>query len=170
MFPPGIATVIDCQTDNKLRTLADVRQLVKVHQGSVTPTTYLFQRKGRVVLAKKEGMDEETVLEAALEAGALDVKEEEDKTIVYTEANDTKAVAQALSESLGSQIEEAEMIWDPNADTAAALDSSETAQNLTLFVERAQDQIYGFQAMHHNATQGNVNDEEWSNFQSRIVS
>ncbi|TKA71829.1 hypothetical protein B0A49_06172, partial [Cryomyces minteri] len=48
ILPPSVAVVIDCETDNKLRTLADVRLLIKHYEGNVTPTNYLFAKKGRI--------------------------------------------------------------------------------------------------------------------------
>jgi transcriptional/translational regulatory protein YebC/TACO1 len=170
IFPPGVATVIDCQTDNKLKTLADIRLLIKVHQGSVTPTNYLFQRKGRVVLSESESLDDEQMLEAALEAGALDVEDVQGKTIVFTEVNATKAIAKTLAESLGVEIEEAEISWCPNEETMVSVDNGDDVQNMAQFIEKMHDQISGLQAIYHNASPSETIPESWSAFQSRVAS
>ena len=101
IFPPSVAAIIDCLTDSKLRTLQDVRLLIKNHEGSVTPTNYLFEKKGRVVFHKKEGIGADEALEAALEVGALDVVEDEEgKVVMFTEPSITMMAGEQLARSL----------------------------------------------------------------------
>lgn len=169
MLPPTVATVIDCQTDNKLRTLADIRLLIKEHEGSVTPTTYLFEKKGRIVFREKDGVGVEEVLEEALEAGALDViANSEGKVVVFTETNETKATAQALASSLGLEIDETDIIWDPTEDTKFDLEEEEAAKRLGRFLEELQE-ISGVQGVYMNIAQGSIDDTLWSELQSRII-
>lgn len=169
MLPPAVATVIDCQTDNKLRTLADIRLLIKEHEGSVTPTTYLFEKKGRIVFREKDGVGVEEVLEEVLEAGALDVIENsEGKVVVFTETNETKATAQALASSLGLEIDETDIIWDPTEDTKVELEEEEVAKRLGRFLEELQE-ISGVQGVYMNIAQGSIDDTLWSELQSRII-
>ncbi|KAK5194224.1 hypothetical protein LTR16_007105, partial [Cryomyces antarcticus] len=139
ILPPSVAVVIDCETDNKLRTLADVRLLIKHHEGSVTPTNYLFAKRGRIVF-QKEGIGADEVLEGALDAGALDVTEDaEGKVVVYTEPNDTKATAETLSSLLGLEAERSDIIWDPNVDTKVGLEDEQSVKDLSDFVEELQE-------------------------------
>ncbi|OCK91348.1 YebC-like protein [Cenococcum geophilum 1.58] len=169
MLPPAVATVIDCQTDNKLRTLADIRLLIKEHEGSVTPTTYLFEKKGRIVFREKDGVGVEEVLEEVLEAGALDVIENsEGKVVVFTETNETKATAQALASSLGLEISETDIIWDPTENTKVELEEEEAAKRLGRFLEELQE-ISGVQGVYMNIAQGSIDDALWSELQSRII-
>src|SRR5436190_22490915 len=61
ILPPSVAFVIDCQTDSKLRLLQDLRLIIKNYGGTVTPTSYLFEKKGIIVFEKDErgiGVDE----------------------------------------------------------------------------------------------------------------
>jgi transcriptional/translational regulatory protein YebC/TACO1 len=169
VFPPGIGVVIDFQTDSKARTMMEIRHLIKIHQGSNTPTGYLFERRGRILLPKNGSMTEEQILEASLEAGALDIGESSDNIAVYTEAVDTKAVAKALADKLGADIKEAEIVWDPNEDTKVSVDSDDELSNLCSLIDKLQDQI-GFQGIYLNTSQGKVDPELWSSFQSRISS
>lgn len=171
ILPPSVAVVIDCQTDSKLRTLAEIRQLVKKYQGNVTPTSYLFEKKGQIIFKPKEGLGADEVLEAALEAapGALDVVEgAEGRVVVFTEPADTKGVGEALSGALGLEVEESEIIWDPNEDTKVQIPDEEAAQVLSGFAEKLQE-ISGVEAMYMNANQGDVSDATWTELQSRLT-
>ena len=169
MLPPAVATVIDCQTDNKLRTLADIRLLIKEHEGSVTPTTYLFEKKGRIVFREKDRVGVEEVLEEAVEVGALDVIENsEGKVVIFTETNETKATAQALASSLGLEIDETDIIWNPTEDTKVELEEEEVAKRLGRFLEELQE-ISGVQGVYMNIAQGSIDDTLWLELQSRIT-
>lgn len=171
IFPPSVAVVIECQTDNKLRILADIRHLVKQHQGNVTPTNYLFEKKGQIIFKPKEGLGADEVLDAALEAvpGVLDVVEgAEGRVVVFTEPADTKGTGEALSSALGLEVEESEIVWDPNEDTKVEIPDEETAQVLGGFAEKLQD-ISGVQAMYVNAVQGSIGDATWADLQSRLA-
>ncbi|EON61561.1 hypothetical protein W97_00776 [Coniosporium apollinis CBS 100218] len=171
IFPPSVAVVIDCLTDNKLRILADIRHLIKQHQGSVTPTNYLFEKKGQIIFKPKEGLGADEVLDTALEAapGVLDVVEGADgRVVVFTEPADTKGTGETLSGALGLEVEESEIIWDPNEDTKVEISDEEAAQALSGFAEKLQD-ISGVQAMYMNASQGNISDATWADLQSRLA-
>src|ERR1700753_3936361 len=54
IFPGNIAVVLDFETDSRLRTLSNVRNIVKKSSGNVTPTAYLFKKKGQIVFRLKE--------------------------------------------------------------------------------------------------------------------
>ncbi|KAL4927471.1 post-initiation translation factor DPC29 [Aspergillus undulatus] len=131
MLPHSVAAVIECQTENKLRLLQDVRLAVKESGGTATPTAYLFEKKGRVVFEKKEGVSADDCLDQAIEAGAADITSDEDgRIVVFTEATDTKSVGEALSKLAGLTIEESEIIWAPNQDTLVDLKSEEQVRDI----------------------------------------
>ena len=127
--PGGVALLIECLTDNKNRAAADVRTALNrsgatlADPGSVA---YNFERKGVVTVAKAEGVDEDAVLEAVLEAGAEEVKDQGDEFDVVTEPNDLVEARQAL-QSADIDYESAELQFVPNlsidldAPTAAKL-------------------------------------------------
>jgi len=162
--------VIDCETDSKLRTLADVRLVLRIHGGNPTPTGYLFAKKGRIVFEEKEGVDVDEVFEPALEAGALDVTTDDDgRVVVVTEPNETKAVGESLSEKLDVQIATSEIVWDPIEDTKVAMQSDEAAQDLTKFLDALQERESSLQGVYMNVSQGSADDEAWAELRSRMT-
>lgn len=123
MLPSSVAAVIECETDQKGRTLQDVRRAIKDVEGNVTPTTYLFEKKGRVVFEGTNGLNVDDYLDLAIEAGAADlVTDEEGRLVIFTEPAETKRVGEAFSQLSGLVIQELEIIWDPNKDTLVDLD------------------------------------------------
>jgi transcriptional/translational regulatory protein YebC/TACO1 len=169
ILPPSVATVIECQTDNKLRMLADLRLLVKEAGGAVSPIGYMFEKKGRIILREKEGMTSDEVLEVALEAGVLDVVEDDQSRItLFTEPAQTKTTAEMLAKSLGAEIEESEIIWDPNEETKVSLDDEAAAQALNEFLDDLQE-IQGVQGVYTNWSQGSIPDELWSDLRSKVA-
>jgi len=108
--PGGVAILIFTLTDNPTRTVADIRHRLSRlggNLGSTHSVSYLFERKGQLYIdgAKYE---EDTVLEAALEAGAEDFKAEDDQFVVTTDPHSLHAVQKAL-ESAGFTIVEGEI-------------------------------------------------------------
>lgn len=141
MLPSTVAAVIECQTDNKLRVLQDLRSIISRHGGSVTPTSYLFERKGRVIFEKVEGRGVEDFLDHAIEAGATEVEmDEEGCLVVDTEPSDTVTVSQKLGELAGLRVKSSEIIWDANKDTLVEVDSETRAQQLQDLVNQIQEE------------------------------
>ena len=169
IMPPTVAMVIDAETDNKNRTLMELRTAVKNHKGTVTPTAYLFQRKGRLQFEKDErnlGVDD--VLDEAIEAGAEDVETDENGSIViWTEPNKVTAAAKALQTSLGLKVESSDIIWDANGDTKVPLESGHSSKVLVDFVATIQENS-NVQGVYSNASQGTLPDELWEDFASRL--
>jgi transcriptional/translational regulatory protein YebC/TACO1 len=131
ILPPSVATLIECQTDQKARVLQDVRYIIREMGGTITPTSYLFERKGKIVFEKVEGQNMDDYLDQAIEAGALDIAEDEEgRLTVYTEYTDTKAASEKLAELTGLKIESCEVIWDPNKDTMVKVEDEEAAKSL----------------------------------------
>jgi transcriptional/translational regulatory protein YebC/TACO1 len=130
MLPGSVAAVIECLAENKARVLQDVRHAVKDNGGVVTPTTYLFEKKGRIVFEKQDGLNLDDYLDPAIEAGATDVDTDEDgRLVVYTESTETRAVGEALSRTTELTVERSEIIWDPNKETQVKLEKEEDVQN-----------------------------------------
>lgn len=98
----GSAVIVECLTDNKNRTAGDVRHAFDKHGGSLGSSgcvSYLFQRKGIIIVPREEGLDSDALMMDALEAGALDVIEEDDEIEIITQPNEVGAVKQALENS-----------------------------------------------------------------------
>lgn len=169
ILPNNVAVIVECETDSKLRTLMDVRLVIKEAGGSATPSSYLFQKKGRIVYEKKDGIGAEDVLEPALEAGATDVDEDEEgRLVVITEPENTKAVGKAVAEALKIDIATSAIQWEPNGDTLVGLDSEDTALELSAFVDELQEKEASVQAVAMNVSQGSLPPETWKELQSRL--
>ncbi|TVY47252.1 putative transcriptional regulatory protein [Lachnellula occidentalis] len=169
IMPPSIALIIEAETDNAKRTLGDLRALVSRNGGTVTPTNYLFQKKGRVAFEKDErnlGVDE--VLDDAIEAGAEDVEADDDGGIVvWTEPNKTSAAAEALQKSLNLKVESSDIIWDANEDTKVPMEDVEKAKVFAEFIDAVRDNP-SVQGLYANVAQGSLSDEVWDDLQSRL--
>jgi YebC/PmpR family DNA-binding regulatory protein len=105
----GVAFLVECLTDNKNRAASEVRHAFTKRGGSLAKAgavAYMFEAKGYIVF-NKEGLDEDKIMEAALEAGADDVKDGEDVWEVFTEPGDFTTVTEAFKK-LGLEPMEAE--------------------------------------------------------------
>ncbi|MGP3962555.1 YebC/PmpR family DNA-binding transcriptional regulator [Nonomuraea sp. 3N208] len=99
--PGGVAVLIECLTDNRNRAASEVRVALTRNGGSLADpgsVSYMFNRKG-VVIVPKDGLDEDTVLLAVLEAGAEEVNDLGDSFEVVSEAGDLVPVRKALQEA-----------------------------------------------------------------------
>lgn len=170
VLPPSVATIIECQTDNKLRALADIRLLVKEAGGQVSTVGYMFEKKGRIVLQKKDGVGVDRVLEAALEMDALDVVEDEQgRAVIYTEPSFTTSTAETLANELGMEVEESEIIYDPIEDTKVEVDEEEAAVKLGSFLDELQE-VQGVQGVYMNWSRGSgVSEDLWEELRGKIA-
>jgi YebC/PmpR family DNA-binding regulatory protein len=111
--PGGVAVLINVTTDNKNRSAADLRALLlksNGSMGSVGSVAWQFEQKG-FISVPKESIDEESLMEVALEAGAQDIKNEDDSFDIITEPSDFEAVKKALeSKSVKSAAAEVTMV------------------------------------------------------------
>ena len=99
--PSGIAVIVECATDNRNRTSADLRHYFDKFGGNLGTTgcvSYLFSDKG-VILVDAEGVEEDALMEAALEAGAEDIGLEEDAFEILTPTADLYIVKEALEQA-----------------------------------------------------------------------
>ncbi|MCT1801493.1 YebC/PmpR family DNA-binding transcriptional regulator [Kocuria sp. WRN011] len=100
--PQGTALYIECLTDNKNRAASEVRVAVTRHGGTMADSgsvAYLFERKGVAEVTKTDGLTEDDVLMAVLDAGADEVIEESEVFEVVSEATDLPEIRKALEES-----------------------------------------------------------------------
>lgn len=135
--PDGVAFIVDVLTDNRNRTLADIKHAFNKGGGSLASAgsvTWQFELKGFIML-KPSGVDFDEVFLVAAEAGADDVVDEDGTIIVYTPREMFGAVEQALTEA-GYEIEESELRWDATNETELPVDKA--LQNMRL-LERLED-------------------------------
>lgn len=98
--PGGVAVMVEVMTDNKNRTAAEVRHVFSKHNGKLAESgcvSFLFDKKGTFVYDSDEA-DEETLMEAVLEAGAEDIREDEGTVLVTTDPKDFYTVKDAIDE------------------------------------------------------------------------
>lgn len=131
MFPGSVAAVVECQTDQKARVLQDIRYMIKDNGGTVTPTTFLFERKGRVVMEKTDNMNADDYLDQAIEAGAADITtDDKGRLVILTDPSETKTVGETFAQLSGLSIEEREIFWDPNRDSMVEVKDEEQLKDL----------------------------------------
>lgn len=169
IMPPSIALVVEVETDNRLRALADLRFVIKTNGGTVTPTSYLFKKRGIVVFEKDErGLGVDEVLDEAIEAGAEDVEMDDDgNLILWTDPSGTTGAADAMKKSLDLKVQSSEIIWAPNDETLAPFESEETYLALSSLVDALQDNP-NVQGVYANVSRGVIDEAAWAELQSKI--
>ncbi|HXW43186.1 MAG TPA: YebC/PmpR family DNA-binding transcriptional regulator [Streptosporangiaceae bacterium] len=116
--PGGVAVLVECLTDNRNRAAAEVRAAFTRNGGSMADpgsVSYLFNRKGVVIVGKAGGVSEDDVLAAVLDAGAEEVNDLGESLEVVSEATDLVAVRTALQEA-GIEYESAEAAFLPSVE------------------------------------------------------
>ena len=129
--PGGVAIIVEALTDNRNRTAGSVRASFSKHGGSLGETgsvAFMFDRVGEIVYAPEAG-DADTVLEAAIEAGADDVVSGEDGHTITTTFEDLGEVAKALEASLG-EAQSVNAVWRPQTTSAIDADKGQTLMKL----------------------------------------
>ena len=135
--PGGVAVLVECLTDNKNRTVADVRYIFSKAGGNIGTdgcVSWMFDKKGLISVSKEE-TDEDTLMEIALESGAEDVKDEGDCFEVITEPEDFEAVRDAV-EKASIKYDLAEVTMIPQ--TMTKLEGKE-AEQMCRFMEALDD-------------------------------
>jgi len=138
--PGGVAVLVDCLTDNRNRTVSEVRHAFSKHGGNLGTdgsVAYLFTKSG--VFIFPPGTDEDAVMEGAMEAGAEDIITQDDGSIdVLTQPEDFEAVKAALAES-GFSTEDAEITMRASTSAALALDEATKMVKLLDMLEDCDD-------------------------------
>jgi YebC/PmpR family DNA-binding regulatory protein len=136
--PGGVAVLVQCLTDNKNRAAADVRTALTRNGGSMADpgsVSYLFNRKGVVIVPKAGGVTEDDVLVAVLDAGAEEVDDLGESFEVVSEAHDLVAVRQALQDA-GIDYESAEAAFLASAEVPL---DEENAKKVFRLIEAVED-------------------------------
>ena len=146
--PSGIAVIIEALTDNRNRTAADVRHAFDKFGGNMGTTgcvSFMFSRQG-VILIEKEDIDEDKLMEDALEAGASDFLTDGDVYEIRTEPNDIGLVRDDL-EAKGYKYISAEVAYIPS--TYTKLTDPDDIQNMGRMLEMF-DESDDIQEVYHN--------------------
>ena len=138
--PSGVAIIVETQTDNRNRTAGNVRAAFSKYGGNLGQNGcvgYLFEEKGVITIVDEdEEIDEDKIMEDALEAGAEDIKSDEGEYTIYTASEDLDAVRDAII-SLGYQINTADLAKVPS--NYVTLDSEEDVKFMELLIEKLED-------------------------------
>ena len=129
--PNGVAVIVEAMTDNKNRTASTVRSTFTKNGGNLGETgsvSFMFERKGEVTYGAEVG-DGDTVMMAAIEAGAEDVESSDDGHTIYCADTDLNAVSTALEAELGES-ESTKLIWKPTTSTELDLDGMQKLMKL----------------------------------------
>ncbi len=136
--PGGVAVLVECLTDNRNRAASEVRTALTRNGGSMADAgsvSYLFSRKGVVIVPKAGGVTEDDVLAAVLDAGAEEVNDLGESFEVVSEATDLVAVRSALQEA-GIEYESAEAAFLPSVEVPL---DEENAKKVFRLIEAIED-------------------------------
>ena len=136
--PGGVAVLVQCLTDNKNRAAADVRTALTRNGGSMADpgsVSYLFNRKGVVIVGKGAGVSEDDVLGAVLDADAEEINDLGESFEVVSEAHDLVTVRQALQQA-GIDYESAEVAFLPTVEVPL---DEEQAKRVFRLIEAVED-------------------------------
>ena len=147
--PHGVAVIIEVTTDNKNRAASDVRSTFSKNGGNLAgagAVAFMFQRTGQFIISKDKA-EEETLMDIVLEAGAEDLKVEEEYFEVLAPLTEFDNVSQALSQA-GIEPDNAELAYLP--ENLTPISSAEDAKQVLRIID-ALDDLDDVQNVFHNA-------------------
>jgi YebC/PmpR family DNA-binding regulatory protein len=139
--PGGVAVLVECLTDTRNRAASEVRVAFTRNGGNLADpgsVSYLFNRKGVVVVPKADGVEEDDVLGAVLDAGAEEVTDEGESFEVLSEATDVVGVRTALVEA-GFDYDSAEAQFVPSMEVTVDADGARKVMRLVDALEDSDD-------------------------------
>ena len=146
--PNGVAVIVECLTDNKNRTAADVRHYFDKFGGNLGTTgcvSFMFSQKG-IIIIDNNGLDEDKIMEDCFDLGASDFNIEEDSAEITTEPGDLHNVREGL-EAKGYKILSAEVEQIPA--TYTTLTDEDSLKKMNLLLEHLEDND-DVQNVYHN--------------------
>lgn len=170
ILPGNLGLLIDCETDNRARTIQDLRSVIKKHGGTSSPSSYLFSKQGRVVFESKSSIEVDDSLEVVINAGALDIWSEENGAIVIsTEPSETRQVGEVVGKALGLQITSSDIIWTPIETTMTSLDNKEIIQDFSKMIDELNLADSSIRGIYMNIARGQVGEEDWNDLESKLT-
>ena len=138
--PNGVAVIVEAMTDNRNRTASTVRSTFTKNGGNLGETGsvgFMFDRKGEVTYPAEVG-DADTVMMAAIEAGAEDVESTEDGHVIWCADTDLNGVATTLETELGES-DSTKLVWKPTMSTEMDFENMEKLMKLVDALEDDDD-------------------------------
>lgn len=148
--PGGVAVIVDVLTDNKNRTASSIKHAFDKHGGNLgVPgcVSYMFERKGILLIEKIDAIDEDSLMEAALDAGAEDVLIHDDSFEVQTLPEDFDAVSDALKQA-GYDFVDADVEFVPSMEATPEESDMKSLRKMIDMLEENDD----VQKVSHNST------------------
>ena len=148
--PSGVAVIVETSTDNRNRTAGNVRSYFSKYGGNMGTNgcvAFLFEEKGVItILDEDEELDEDKVMEDALECGAEDIKSDEGEYTIYTAVDDLDTVRDAIL-ALGYKIDTADLAKVPS--TYVELASDDDVENMEKMLDKFNEDD-DITAVYHN--------------------
>lgn len=157
--PSGVAVIVEAMTDNRNRTASDIRHCfskVGGNMGTTGSVSFMFDQKGVLVVERQPGMDEDEMMMMALDAGAEDVKTDEEAFEIYTAPNDLTTVREALEKQGITSFLTAEVQMIPQNTVAVEGENLEAIQKMLELLDDYDD----VQEVFHNAELPEEEEEE----------
>lgn len=137
--PSGVAVIVEAMTDNRNRTAGDIRHIFDRYGGNMGTTgcvSFMFDKKGQIIIEKKPELSEDDVMIAALDAGASDFLAEDEYFEILTEPEDFTKVREEL-EKQGFEFISADVTMIPQ--TYVKLTDPEDVENMEKLIDRLED-------------------------------
>ncbi len=147
--PKGVAVIVETLTDNRNRTASDVRHYFDKFGGNLGTTgcvSFMFEKKGIILIEKTDDIEEEALMDHAMEAGAADFNEDDDYFEITTAWEELSAVRDALEEK-GYKFDKAEVDLIPTNYTALTDEEDITAMSRLIEMLEENDDV---QEIYHN--------------------
>lgn len=138
--PGGVAIMVECLTDNKNRTVAEIRHAFKKAGGTLGTSgsvAWMFEKKGIIVVSRSDKDDE--VMEKAIEAGAEDIKEMDEVLVIETAPEDFNAVLEAVNSIDGIEILESNVQLVATNESDVDDETAEKVERLIEVLEELDD-------------------------------
>ncbi|NLG89201.1 MAG: YebC/PmpR family DNA-binding transcriptional regulator [Clostridiaceae bacterium] len=151
--PGGVAVIVETLTDNRNRTAGDIRHIFDKYGGNLGTTgcvSFMFDKKGQIIIEKKPEINEDDLIMAALEAGALDVVTEDEYYEIITDPVDFSKVVDSLVKE-GYKFESAEIAMIPK--TTTVIEDEQKAADMEKLIEKLEEHD-DVQNTYHNWEQG----------------
>jgi len=140
--PGGVGIIVEASTDNKNRAASEIRTTFSKNGGNLGETgsvSFGFEQVGEIQFETAAG-DEETMMDAAIEAGASDVESDQDGHFIYTEREDMMDVATALEGKFGEhEAKSTKLIWKPTNTVPVAGEEADKLMKLLDLLDELDD-------------------------------
>jgi len=139
--PGGVAILVDATTDNRNRTAGEMRHLFDKYGGNLGETgcvAWMFEKKGLILIEKKDDIDVDDIMMMAIDSGADDVEETEDSIVITATVDNFEIVKNSLKES-NIDIYSADLSFIPNSTISVSEPDSERLEKLLESLEEHDD-------------------------------